>query len=139
MANQKEKMVWRCQTCGYIYQDVKPPEECPICHNPKAVFRGTKLKEVTEKLIMENFKQHVKWVSATFYQFRVKLNPNKNIIASLARQELNNLKIHGQAYCPCRLRIGKPTSDRKIVCPCIFYPGEVENQGVCHCQLYFKE
>jgi len=139
MVNQKEKLVWCCQICGYIYQDTKPPEECPVCHNPKTVFNGTKIEEIKEKQILENFEKHVNWVAKTFYQFKIKLNPNKNIVAALAKQELKNLKTYGQAYCPCRLRTGNSIVDRKIICPCIFYPGEVETHGTCHCRLYFKD
>lgn len=139
MANQEKKMVWCCSTCGYIYQNTKSPEECPICHGSRSVFRAMKLEDVKEKHILESFEKHVRWVATTFYQFKVKLNPNKNVVLLLARQELRNLKTYGQVYCPCRLRSGNFLADRKIICPCIFYPGEVETHGMCHCRLYFKE
>ena len=41
-----------------------------------------------------------------------------------------------QAYCPCRILTGNELADKKVICPCYFYMGEVELQGHCHCSLY---
>jgi ferredoxin-thioredoxin reductase catalytic subunit len=45
----------------------------------------------------------------------------------------------GAAYCPCRLRSGDPEKDRIIICPCIYHEKEIEEQGACHCRLFFKK
>lgn len=29
---------WQCRVCGYIYEGVTPPEECPACHHPQKYF-----------------------------------------------------------------------------------------------------
>lgn len=35
---KKEKVVWVCRKCGYIYEGTEPPEECPSCNHEKAYF-----------------------------------------------------------------------------------------------------
>ena len=32
------KQYWQCRNCGYIYEDEKAPEKCPVCDHPKAYF-----------------------------------------------------------------------------------------------------
>ncbi|MBW1807491.1 MAG: rubrerythrin family protein [Deltaproteobacteria bacterium] len=33
-----EKVVWRCQNCGYILESNSAPEKCPACDHPQAHF-----------------------------------------------------------------------------------------------------
>jgi rubrerythrin len=35
---KKEKVVWVCRKCGYIYEGNEPPEACPSCNHEKAYF-----------------------------------------------------------------------------------------------------
>ena len=35
---KKEKSVWICRNCGHIVDSKNAPEECPVCHHPKAYF-----------------------------------------------------------------------------------------------------
>ena len=44
---------------------------------------------------------------------------------------------HGERYCPCRIRSGDTEKDRLIICPCAYHEDEIENEGHCHCNLFF--
>ncbi|HNZ87386.1 MAG TPA: rubrerythrin family protein [Methanofastidiosum sp.] len=35
---KKEKVVWVCRKCGYIYEGNEAPEQCPSCNHEKAYF-----------------------------------------------------------------------------------------------------
>jgi len=35
---KKEKLVWRCINCGYLYEGTEPPKLCPTCLHPQAWF-----------------------------------------------------------------------------------------------------
>jgi len=35
---KKEKVVWRCLNCGYIFEGEKAPTMCPACAHPQAHF-----------------------------------------------------------------------------------------------------
>jgi len=35
---KKEKVVWVCRKCGYVYEGNEPPEQCPSCNHEKAYF-----------------------------------------------------------------------------------------------------
>ncbi len=67
------------------------------------------------------------------------LNPEdkklQNVIKGLAR----NMQKFGKQYCPCRIRSGDTEKDKEIVCPCKFHGKEIEEEGSCHCNLYFKK
>ncbi len=41
--NEKESGIkkWVCSICGYIHEGEEPPQQCPICHQPKEVFHLT--------------------------------------------------------------------------------------------------
>lgn len=32
-------MRYVCSICGYIHEGEEAPEQCPICHQPKEMFR----------------------------------------------------------------------------------------------------
>jgi len=133
-------MVHRCSVCGYIYQDDEAPHECPICHNPQSVFEVISEKKLNYEFFKDTWARQVKWMNATKYQDEIMLNPKEETLKMLAEAEAKSLldKKKGQAYCPCRILTRNKSADRKIICPCIFYPGEVEQMGRCHCSLYVK-
>ena len=56
------------------------------------------------------------------------------VVRGLVRNKLK----HGEKYCPCRIRTGDPEKDRLIICPCSFHEEEIEAEGHCHCNLFFK-
>jgi len=66
------------------------------------------------------------------------LNSDEKQLRTVIRGLVRNRKKFGRAYCPCRLRSGDEEKDRAIECPCVYHKDEVENQGSCHCRLYFR-
>ena len=67
------------------------------------------------------------------------LNVDEKQLEAVLRGLARNKERFGEAYCPCRLRSGDPEKDRIIVCPCIYHEKEIEEQGTCHCRLFFKK
>ncbi len=67
-----------------------------------------------------------------------RLNPDAKIVEGTIKGLLENEKKHGQRYCPCRRVTRNREEDKKIICPCIFHKKEIETQGHCLCQLFFK-
>jgi rubrerythrin len=35
---KKDKVVWRCMNCGYLYEGTEAPAKCPACVHPQAHF-----------------------------------------------------------------------------------------------------
>ncbi len=68
-----------------------------------------------------------------------KLQPDKKLLDTLITGELNNIKKHGDRYCPCRRVSGNKEKDKNIICPCIFHKDEIKKQGFCHCRLFLKK
>ncbi|MDD8049104.1 MAG: rubrerythrin family protein [Thomasclavelia sp.] len=33
-----QKVTWKCNNCGYIYEGVEAPERCPACDHPQSYF-----------------------------------------------------------------------------------------------------
>lgn len=56
------------------------------------------------------------------------------VISGLAKNKTE----YGRQYCPCRIVTGEFEEDKKIICPCIYHEEEIENDGHCHCALFFK-
>ena len=67
------------------------------------------------------------------------LNVDERQLEAVLRGLARNQERFGAAYCPCRLRSGDPEKDRIIVCPCIYHEEEIEEEGACHCRLFFKK
>jgi ferredoxin-thioredoxin reductase catalytic subunit len=67
------------------------------------------------------------------------LNVDERQLEAVLRGLARNQERFGAAYCPCRLRSGDPEKDRGIVCPCIYHEKEIEEEGACHCRLFFKK
>jgi ferredoxin-thioredoxin reductase catalytic chain len=67
------------------------------------------------------------------------LNVDEKQLEAVLRGLARNKERFGEAYCPCRLRSGDPEKDRIIICPCIYHEKEIEEQGTCHCRLFFKK
>ena len=66
------------------------------------------------------------------------LNPDEKILEATLKGLIENEKRHGEKYCPCRRVTGNREEDKKIICPCIYHEKEIETQGHCLCQLFFK-
>lgn len=35
-----KEVVWKCRGCGWLYQDIEAPNECPTCRSPQSTFRS---------------------------------------------------------------------------------------------------
>jgi ferredoxin-thioredoxin reductase catalytic subunit len=68
-----------------------------------------------------------------------KLNPNREVVKRLVKGILENEKKYRFRYCPCRRISGNPEEDRPKICPCNFMRTEIEEQGHCLCELFFKK
>jgi len=67
------------------------------------------------------------------------LNPDDKRLDIVIRGLARNIRKHGAQYCPCRLRSGDTETDKKIICPCVYHEEEIETEGSCHCNLYYKK
>jgi ferredoxin-thioredoxin reductase catalytic subunit len=127
--------IYRCNVCGYIYREKDAPCECPFCRN-KDVFEEIPLDKVDFEFLNDAWTRQVNWMNVTKYDKEIQLNPDKGILQDLADGMIKYLKDGKQCYCPCRVLIGNEVADRKIICPCYLYMGEIELQDRCHCSLY---
>ena len=64
------------------------------------------------------------------------IQEQRDKILNLLRDKKEKL---GKFYCPCRMFTGMPEYDDKIVCPCEFHAKEIEENGICHCNLIIKK
>ncbi len=64
------------------------------------------------------------------------LNPDRKITESLIKGLIERERKYGERYCPCRRVTGNRKKDKKIICPCVYYKKEIEEQGYCHCFLF---
>ena len=67
------------------------------------------------------------------------LNPDDKILDSILQGLLQNEQKFGRRYCPCRVIIGDPEQDRKIICPCVYHRDELKQMGHCHCWLFVRK
>ncbi len=81
----------------------------------------------------------VKQMQAYADKVGYKLNPDKKVLEGVINGLLRNKKFKGDIYCPCRVVTGNKEEDKKIVCPCIYHPGEIELQGHCKCTLFWAK
>ena len=68
-----------------------------------------------------------------------KVNPDKKYAQEIIEGLNKNKEKKGKAFCPCRVVTGDPEEDKKIICPCIYSPMEILQDGKCHCGLYVKK
>ena len=67
-----------------------------------------------------------------------KLNPDEKTVERVIDGLLRNKEKYGEEYCPCRRVSGDKEEDTKKICPCFWHKDEIEKDGHCFCQLYFK-
>ena len=81
----------------------------------------------------------LEWARNYAKKHHLALNPDQKrlniVIKGLARNETK----FGERYCPCRLRSGDKEKDKAIICPCVYHQEEIEQEGSCHCNLYYKK
>lgn len=69
----------------------------------------------------------------------LKLNPDEKVVDLVIEGQANNLKEKGFAYCPCKLLTNDPEKNKKLICPCFDHKKEIDEDGHCHCFLFFKQ
>jgi ferredoxin-thioredoxin reductase catalytic chain len=79
------------------------------------------------------------WAGKYAKEHGLALNPDDKRLDIVIRGLARNLRKHGAKYCPCRLRSGDTETDKKIICPCVYHGEEIETEGSCHCNLYYKK
>jgi ferredoxin-thioredoxin reductase catalytic chain len=67
------------------------------------------------------------------------LNPDRKTLTAVIQGLTRNEERFGERYCLCRLRSGDEGKDRAIICPCVYHRDEIEKDGHCHCQLYYRK
>jgi len=78
------------------------------------------------------------WVGEYARDKGLALNPDDRQLRAVIRGLVRNRLKHGEKYCPCRIRSGDPEKDRLIICPCSYHEEEIEGEGHCHCNLFFR-
>ena len=66
------------------------------------------------------------------------LNIDEATFSDLIDGLVDNKKSYGYQSCPCRLASGKRDLDRDLICPCDYSTLDIEEYGVCYCNLYLK-
>lgn len=79
------------------------------------------------------------WATGYAKKHHYRLNPEKKRLENVIRGLAKNKQRFGERYCPCRIRSGDVEKDKNIVCPCIYHDQEINEQGSCHCNLFFSE
>jgi len=67
-----------------------------------------------------------------------KLNDNEKVVDGIVAGLLKNKQKHGEIYCPCRVVTGDKEKDKAIICPCVYSEEELEQKGICLCELFVK-
>ncbi|MBS1263875.1 MAG: hypothetical protein MAG715_01068 [Methanonatronarchaeales archaeon] len=68
----------------------------------------------------------------------LRLNPDEEELEVVLKGLAHNRARYGPQYCPCRPVTGNPTEDRPKICPCEWHEEEIEEEGHCHCRLFFE-
>jgi len=88
----------------------------------------------------ERLKEQIHGWALTYAERKgYRLNPDKEILDTVTDGLAKNEEKYGRRYCPCRIVTGDGEEDRKVICPCIYHKEEIENDGMCHCELFFKK
>lgn len=137
-----KKFLWRCHVCNDIHLGIRGPEICPTCKARNAFARSDlneALKIIGER---ENLisKEQIFDLWESFARDKgIDLNPDREVVETLAEGVLENQRNHGLRYCPCRITTGDLEKDLKLVCPCNFPAQKTyKEEGECWCSLFVK-
>jgi len=83
------------------------------------------------------YQEILSWVREYAEEKGLALNTDDRQLTAVIRGLVRNRLKHGERYCPCRIRSGDTEKDRLIICPCAYHEDEIENEGHCHCNLFF--
>jgi ferredoxin-thioredoxin reductase catalytic chain len=93
-----------------------------------------------ERLAQEELEGEIlAWAKEYAEKHGYELNPDEKRLRVVIKGLARNLIKHGARYCPCRIRTGDQEKDRVIICPCIYHEKEIEEEGMCHCNLFFRK
>jgi thioredoxin len=101
-------------------------------------FLDEALKKVSEAEIPEDIEEIIKYYQAYAGKNGFKLNPDKEAVVRLIKGLLENEKKFGARYCPCRRVTGNPEEDKPKICHCQWHKEEIERDGHCFCELFYK-
>lgn len=96
--------------------------------------KGKGMTEEEEPL----YQEILSWVRRYAEEKGLALNTDDRQLTAVIRGLVRNRLRHGERYCPCRIRSGDPEKDRLIICPCAYHEEEIEGEGHCHCNLFFR-
>ncbi|MDD1720196.1 MAG: ferredoxin:thioredoxin reductase [Methanoregulaceae archaeon] len=95
--------------------------------------------EKDDRLIQETVEEEIlAWAKDFAEKNGYILNPDEKRLRTVIRGLARNQVKHGERYCPCRIRSGDQEKDRHIICPCVYHGKEIEEEGMCHCNLFFR-
>ncbi|MDK2892152.1 ferredoxin-thioredoxin reductase catalytic domain-containing protein [Methanohalophilus sp.] len=87
----------------------------------------------------EKVKQDIyEWTAKYAEKKGLQLNADSEMLDLVIEGLANNKIKYGKNYCPCRIISEDDKENRKIICPCIYHLDEIEKDGSCHCELFFK-
>lgn len=66
------------------------------------------------------------------------VNGDGAFVDILAEGLTTNVNRYGYYLCPCRDGDGERSTDRDIVCPCVYAPADIEEYGQCFCGLFLS-
>jgi ferredoxin-thioredoxin reductase catalytic chain len=137
------KKLWRCHVCNDIHFGVKPPAVCPTCGVKNAfvlVDNGEATKVIDDYGGVINTVEAMVKVWEDFTKEKeFKIVEDREIMETLAKGELENMKSKGLKYCPCRITTGSFEKDLSLICPCNFLVQKTwKEYGECWCGLFVK-
>lgn len=63
-----------------------------------------------------------------------RLNFKQKIVKGIIEGLINNKKLYGEYYCPCKLK-----KEKENICPCLFHKNEIKKFGKCFCGLFIQK
>ncbi len=101
-------------------------------------FLNEALKDGSKTKAPENIEEIIKFYQMYADKNGFKLNPDREAVERLIKGMLENEKKFGARYCPCRRVAGNLEEDRPKICPCKWHREEIERDGHCLCELFYK-
>jgi len=83
-----------------------------------------------------SIKEILEWAERTAAKKGWRVNPNETASQATLKGLLANQRMYGRRYCPCRRVTRNPEKDKAIICPCIYSADELEQDGICLCELF---
>lgn len=107
--------------------------------DPVRNFTGTSITETKISEISNGVEEIIKEYEEYAEKNNFQLNPDREVVKRIIKGLLENEKKYGFRYCPCRRIAGNLEEDRPKICPCAWHRMEIEKQGHCLCNLFFRK